>query len=516
MPRLSFKPDASFFRKIAIGAVGARAVVVDLGQRDHQMVELERGSTDTKLWKDVKRKRVRIPDLVCVRCGLRVESRAKTKAELSMSHSPTDEARAWDFGMVDSDVLAFPVCEADRERHWSRGRLISAESYWHERNWVEWRAAGAINYFQVSSFRSTAHVRSSTKGVTEGSETSIAWKATFSTRRGSVDGVGPDRVTVRRTPDGHRYTWRIDDPQTIGVAEGDLVQENQVIASAVRALQEPELRCRDALVGEDLRPLLGSRERTQRFTGVKLARLRRETQYREAVTELTHDPEEDVYIRLEGASYLTAVSGESARLLFEPYLGNSDVQTQLEAVIALGEAGTEQATMLLCQILDDTTRPYFLRSASAWSLARCRTQVATDRLVRAFGDVDASIREEALEGLTSLGGPALPALVAGIQDADARLAAGCAEALRQMQPLPPKILRQLTNQLDSGTQTIWTVWLLGHLPQDQVASSIARLQESAPHLQYAMAVLWAFVESWISNNWELSGGSGHAGTEVFA
>ncbi len=69
------------------------------------MVELERGSLDTKLWKDVKRKRVRIPDLVCVNCGLRVESRAKAKAELTMSHSESDAERAWDFGMVDSDYV---------------------------------------------------------------------------------------------------------------------------------------------------------------------------------------------------------------------------------------------------------------------------------------------------------------------------------------------------------------------------------------------------------------------------
>ena len=82
MPRLSFKPDSSFFRKITVGAVGTRAVAADLAQQGHDMVELERGSTDTKLWKDVKRKRVRIPDLVCRRCGLRIESRAKVKAEL--------------------------------------------------------------------------------------------------------------------------------------------------------------------------------------------------------------------------------------------------------------------------------------------------------------------------------------------------------------------------------------------------------------------------------------------------
>src|SRR5438105_3770009 len=119
MARLSFKPDSSFFRKLAIGAVGARAVAEDLRGYGHQIDELERGSTDTKLWKEVKRKRVRIPDLVCRRCGVRIESRAKTKAELSMSHSPTEEARAWDFGMVDSDWVAFPVCKPAEEVSWT-------------------------------------------------------------------------------------------------------------------------------------------------------------------------------------------------------------------------------------------------------------------------------------------------------------------------------------------------------------------------------------------------------------
>ena len=76
MPRYSFKADASFFEKITIGAIGARAVAADLDRRGHEIFELENGATTTKLWKDVKRKRVRIPDLVCRRCGMRVESRA--------------------------------------------------------------------------------------------------------------------------------------------------------------------------------------------------------------------------------------------------------------------------------------------------------------------------------------------------------------------------------------------------------------------------------------------------------
>jgi hypothetical protein len=50
MARLAFKPDSSFFRKIAIGAVGTRAVSDDLASSGHHVVELERGSTDTKHW----------------------------------------------------------------------------------------------------------------------------------------------------------------------------------------------------------------------------------------------------------------------------------------------------------------------------------------------------------------------------------------------------------------------------------------------------------------------------------
>ena len=96
MPPLALKPDSSFFRKIALGAIGSRHVAQDLDRLGHQIAELERGAMDTKLWKDVKRKRVRIPDLVCKRCGLRVESGAKTKAELSLSHSLTAQERAWD------------------------------------------------------------------------------------------------------------------------------------------------------------------------------------------------------------------------------------------------------------------------------------------------------------------------------------------------------------------------------------------------------------------------------------
>jgi len=503
MARLSFKPDSSFFRKITIGAVGCRAVCVDLTQYGHNVVELERGSTDTKLWKEVKRKRVRIPDLVCVNCGLRVESRAKTASDLSMSHSPTEEARAWDFGMVARDVIAFPVCEAVDELYWSNGQLLSALSYWHERNWVQWRPKTFVNYFSVEAFHTVRPARQSTKGVTEGSETSIAWNATFSSRDGTVEAIGPNGIKVRRASDGHRYTWRIASDQIPAVVVGQAVRDNQVIASAVPPLSGRELGCEGDMSRDYIHQLLSSRERTMRFTGVKLARLRRDAGVRDPIAALGSDQDEDVYIRLEAASYLAAVCDGSASSLFETYLDSTDQQTQLEAVIAIGEAATPEAVGVLAGILDTADTPYFLRSAAAWSLARVRNPDSLSRLVRAFADIDRNIREEALQGIVAVGGPAIPILLSGLRGTDPEIAAGCAESLRQVPELPVEIISEIISDLKSDSASPWTTWLVGQLPRECIASAIADLQHAAPHLHYAVSLLWSFIESWIARRWEL-------------
>ena len=512
MTRLSLKPDSSFFRKISIGAVGARSVVSDLSGHGHRIAELERGSTDTKLWKDVKRKQVRIPDLVCARCGVRIESRAKTKRNLSMAHSPTNGARAWDYGMVGSDMVAFPICEATDEAYWSLGKLDRGESYWRERSWVNWHLQGTINYFRVASFRSTPPHASYVKGATEGPETSISWNATFSTRYGVVERVDDRKVRIRRNSDGHRHTWTIPSDQRIFVQIGEEVQVGQVIAASVDVMIPKELQCHREINGVQIAKLLESRERTQRFTGIKLARLRRDRAHSVAVDDLASDSEEDVYTRLEGASYLASVCGLSAETLFRQYLDTTDEQIRLEAVISLGETHTEESISILASILQNTDQPYYLRSAAAWALSQNNTQRAWDVLIRAFRDVEQGIREEALDGLISIGRPAIHLLLEGLEHRDNDQAAGCAEALRQLQPLSADALDRLTRNLGADSSP-WTVWLLGNLPKELVAPSVAYLQDSAPQLQYAMSILWTFAGSWVAKNWELNVHSGAASSE---
>lgn len=502
MARLSFKPDSSFFRKIAIGAIGTRAVSADLGRHGHHVVELERGATDTKLWKDVKRKRVRIPDLVCLRCGQRIESRAKTKAELAMSHS-TDAARVWDFGMVDPDWVAFPVCEAADEDSWSVGRLRTGVSYWHEREWVRWQLGGRINYFTVAAFRAVPYTKSSTKGVTEGSETTVSWAATFAKLPGVVDSIAGRNLRIRPASGARPYSRKIPPGREILVAPGDAIETHQVLGSAVMAVTIAELACPGVLPEGHIVHLLASRERTQRFTGIKLARLRGEAEHDSTAADLASDEEEDVYVRLEAASYLVSVCGQSPRALFGPYLGNSDPQIRLEAVIALAEAATPAVVQMLSELLDDGDQPHFLRSAAAWGLGRIGGEAAIGRLMRAFADVSQAIREEALEHLAALGAAATPILLEGLRAPSPDIAAGAAETLRQQQPLTQNMIAYLVEELRSATPSSWAVWLYGHLPRDQVAEAIADLQQTAPNLQYAISLLWSYVESWIARHWEL-------------
>jgi hypothetical protein len=281
----------------------------------------------------------------------------------------------------------------------------------------------------------------------------------------------------------------------------------------VKPINASQLACAGTVRRGHIANLLESRERTQRFTGVKLARLLRDGSHKRTIEQLTQDAEEDVYIRLEGMAYLASVAGRPARALFEGPLASPDQQTQLEAVITIGETATPEAAELLSEILDRRDVPYFLRSAAAWCLGQVGGEVAINKLVTLFRDVDVKIREEALDRVVAIGRHAFPVLSEHIDDDDTDLAAGCAEALRQ-QKLSDEMLRELLPRLRGKARLpIWPVWLFGNLPRQQAAPIIAELQTSAPELHYALSLLWSFTESWIAQRWELNPGSDENQTE---
>src|SRR6185503_1964997 len=108
---MGFKVETSFLRFLTMGALAAQRVIQAMTAEGLRPIELERYSSSNKIWQ-TKVKRLRLPDLLCVRTGLRVEVRAKSKLEIKMSDTPTNPGRVWDAGLRDEDIVALVPCNA--------------------------------------------------------------------------------------------------------------------------------------------------------------------------------------------------------------------------------------------------------------------------------------------------------------------------------------------------------------------------------------------------------------------
>ena len=168
----AFKTDESFLEKISIGAIGTRKVFENLKANQHNPIELERGSMNYKIWKKIKIKRIRVPDILCVHCGTRIESRAKTDLQISMSHSFSDPDRGWDFGLNDSDYVALVACRkvGDRPIDWLADNLVQNVSVRDMRKAVQKKK---VYYIKP-------------KGAQEGFEARISWPAAVASAEGSI------------------------------------------------------------------------------------------------------------------------------------------------------------------------------------------------------------------------------------------------------------------------------------------------------------------------------------------
>lgn len=92
---MGLKTDTSFLRFLSMGALGVRQTMKQLTGMGFRPIELERYCASNKIWM-TKVKRLRLPDLLCVRTGLRLEVRAKSDLRIRMSDAPANPDRTWD------------------------------------------------------------------------------------------------------------------------------------------------------------------------------------------------------------------------------------------------------------------------------------------------------------------------------------------------------------------------------------------------------------------------------------
>ena len=391
-------------------------------------------------------------------------------------HSTSDAERAWDYGMLDDDWVAFPILSAEDDVR-DVGTLTPRRSLWRERVLTSWKAEGHINIFEVSEFRRTPFKPMGQKGPTEGAELQIEWNARFASIDGRVTEVGANRIRYAKADRTGRSGYcRPGHGQRAFVAVDDAVRTHQVVAGDVAPLGVDRLRCRQGCDERRIEQMLLSHERTSRFTGCKLARLARADSLGDAIRALAQDPAEDIYVRMEARSYLCDVLAESTDLWFRPtLLEHPDGQMRLETVVALAETLTQGAFELLRVVLEDQRQPSFLRSACAWALGCHGSGDAAECLVRAFADIAPEIRNEALLALEQLGTPGVESLVAGLHQGVPDIAAGSAEALRRMGTIAAPHRDQIVRLAEQGAST-WPTWTLAHLRRDDVEQQLAALQ----------------------------------------
>lgn len=482
VPR-NLKSDESFVEKISMGATGGRRVCDDLARQGHRPLELERGALSCKIWRGIKLKRLRVPDILCVSCGVRVEARAKTSLEISMSHSRTDPERGWDYGLAAGDYIAFVLCEKSGPEP------------------VDWRARDLVQYVRVADLREAQHagnvVVTEPKGREEGFETRLQWPVAVANYPGTVSSVTGDRIVYQRHSDGRAIPLKIVRAGVrIGsmVRVGDQVDEGQVLAAPVPVCRA--IRCDSNLEPDDYIDQLQSPDLHDRYAAAKALSILWSDRAGPALERMVRETREEAIVRLEAAATLMKHGMRVGQDFITDVLATSYDAERLEAVVVLAEVGSEDATRLLTTILLDAAQHPDVRAGAAWALGEIGHSVAIPSLVQVFGALDAGLRADAARALSSIGHRHPDRVAAELPDAGSDARAGIAWALAHLTTLD---VAGLLDQAVDEEARRWAAYVIGsHDQGNLVAVELQHLRDSDPEIYFAATVLWQVATSWVN------------------
>lgn len=476
----SFKTDESFLEKISIGAIGTQRVFAVLRELGHQPIELERGSMNYKIWKKIKIKRIRVPDILCVDNGIRIESRAKTNLEISMSHSTSDPERGWDFGMKDNDYVALVVCKKFGDKP------------------IDWKADELVQFISIKDLREAEKqnqvVFIKPKGAQEGFEARINWVAAIASVEGTVTEIG--NTIKYKTIGGRTNFVRLTKAgKTLSplVKVGDKVFPNQILASVVKAQKEiPTAKVNADFFLNNLSSLTLS----ERYAAAKALSYFNEKKVVTALQAKLADKEEHIYVKLEAAASLSRFGINDGYDFIKVCLKDNYLQNVLESVIVLNEIKTDTSCKMLCDILLDDNYDAEIRAGAAWGLGEQQNKSALTAVVTSFNSVDESIKVEAARALGKLTKNFSNDILKSFEKATATEKPGIAWALTKSTTLN---LDQLISNLKELDSRHWVSFIIGTHGQERYIAEIEKLKKKDPEVYFAVTLLWKIITSWIYN-----------------
>lgn len=479
MPPGSFKSDDSFLRKLAIGAAGTRRAFEDLFSQGHEPIELERGSMSFKLWrKTIKRKRLRMPDILCLNCGVRFESRGKTDMKISMSHSLTDATRAWDVGLDDGDFVALVG-------------VTSGDSP------VDAVADALVQYVSVrelrTAFEGEAVTISGRKGVEEGSEIQVTWPATVETVYGVIEEVNAKTVRYRTDdgPKGRILLNRKKGKLLSLVKAGDHFAPNQILVSGVPV--STSCPCSGGATLDRYIATASSASVTDRYMAAKALRRSQSDAATATLLQLLGDQKEDIYVRVEAGAALVLRDRPEGKAFLKSLIDGAHASYRLEAVIVLGEVPTASAADLLRVTLSRGEEHPDVRAAAAWALGEIGLHENIDALVDCFGSLESEIRIEAARALAKLARKYRASVLATFPPTAEGNRPGIAWALSRA---GVRINELLPTLVDEDARQ-WVAYMVGSQDPAAMLSEIDSLRALDAEVFFAVTVLWKIFGSWI-------------------
>jgi hypothetical protein len=470
-----------------MGAVGTRRVFEHLEKQGHRPIELERGSMSFKIWKNIKIKRIRVPDILCVGCGRRVESRAKTSLEISMSHSSSDPERGWDYGLNDEDFVALVACKQSGERP------------------IDWQADELVQYVSVRDLR-TAHeanlaILSGRKGAEEGFEERVIWPAIIAKSAGIVVSVKKEEyIQYRRKSDGRLIRHKLKPNLELLVHEGEEIFENQVLAAVVPVVKQ--FPCLGDCSPEFYIKKLSSLSLSERYAATKALSAFASEEVSAALAAKLDQSDEHIYVKIEAAASLARQDGKRGWDFLRSCLADKYLQHRLEAIIVLSEIPSDRSYEVLCSVLKDNSQHPEIRAGAAWALGELRRDSAVNVLIESFSAVEESIRIEAARALAKLASRLTRNILDELPRVGPDKRPGVAWALGKSGQF--KLEDILTLLVDENTRRDedlrhWVSYVLGMQEPHKYISEIEEIKQQDPEVYFAVTLLWKIMTSWVYN-----------------
>lgn len=483
MSRRSFKSDSSFLEKISCGAIGTLKVIERLEADGHKPIELERGSTSFKIWKKIKIKRIRVPDVLCVDCGLRVESRAKTKLAIIMSHSDANANRSWNYGLKDEDYVALIACEKISETP------------------TDWRAYDNVQYIKVGDMKRSIEndqvTKIKPKGTEEGYESTLRWPSAIANFDGKISGMDEKRIQYKRNSDNRTISLKrkkreISLTPLIDVA--DEIQKNQIIASVVPVHDKIECVKIDGKIHYSDK--ISSVSMSERYSAAKSLMYFFDNEVKAKLIRTLENPEEHIYVKLEAAKSLALNDEDEGLEFIKKTLSEGSLEERLEATIVSSEIANEESNRILIDVLNDETQDSEIRSGAAWALGQLHFKESIDALVSSFNELSVNIREESAKSLSLIAKDHSQEVLKKFPDVGNEQRAGISWAHARAGNVS---IDSILNLLTDDNARKWVSYIIGTQKEETVIEDIEKLKDKDPEVYFAVTVLWLIFNSWIKD-----------------